>query len=127
MRRDIMQTSPSLRFVEKGMRVFDRERHEIGKVEWVQFGDDDPETPEVEASGPSARRDDDTLIDVVARAFTDDNVPDEVRDRLVQQGFVRIDADGLFQADRYVMPEQIDSVSGDGLMLNVTRDELIKH
>ena len=46
-----MQTSPSLRFVEKGMRVFDRERHEIGKVEWVQFGDDDPETPEVEAIG----------------------------------------------------------------------------
>lgn len=122
-----MQTSPSLRFVEKGMRVFDRERHEIGKVEWVQFGDDDPETPEVEASGPSARRDDDTLIDVIARAFSTDNVPEEIRERLVQQGFVRIDADGLFAADRYVMPEQIDSVSGEGMMLNVTKDELIKH
>lgn len=122
-----MQTSPSLRFVEKGMRVFDRERHEIGKVEWVQFGDDDPETPEVEASGPSARRDDDTLIDVIARAFSTDNVPEEIRERLVQQGFVRIDADGLFAADRYVMPEQIDSVSGDGMMLNVTKDELLKH
>lgn len=122
-----MQTSPSLRFVEKGMRVFDRERHEIGKVEWVQFGDDDPETPEVEASGPSTGRDDDTLIDVIARAFSTDNVPEEIRERLVQQGFVRIDADGLFAADRYVMPEQIDSVSGEGMMLNVTKDELIKH
>lgn len=122
-----MQTSPSLRFVEKGMRVFDRERHEIGKVEWVQFGDDDPETPEVEASGPSAGRDDDTLIDVIARAFSTDNVPEEIRERLVQQGLVRIDADGLFAADRYVMPEQIDSVSGDGMMLNVTKDELLKH
>ena len=122
-----MQTSPSLRFVEQGMRVFDREHHEIGKVEWVQFGDDDLETPEVEASGPSARRDDDSLVDVIARAFTDDNVPEEVRARLVQQGFVRIDADGLFAADRYVMPDQIDSVSGEGLMLNVSKDELLKH
>lgn len=122
-----MQTSSSLRFVEQGMRVFDREHHEIGKVEWVQFGDDDPETLEVEASGPRRGRDDDTLFDVIAKAFTSDNVPDELRDRLVHQGFVRIDADGLFQADRYVMPEQIDSVSGEGLTLNVTKDELIKH
>lgn len=122
-----MQTSSSLRFVEQGMRVFDREHHEIGKVDWVQFGDDDPETPEVEASGPSGRRDDATLIDVLARAFTADNVPEEVRDRLVHQGFVRIDADGLFAADRYVMPEQIASVSGDGMTLNVSKDQLIKH
>lgn len=121
-----MQTSASLRDVEQGMRVFDRERHEIGKVEWVQFGDDDPETPEVEAGGPSDRRDDDTLLDVIAKAFRTDDLPEEVRARLLHQGFVRIDADGLFAADRYVMPEQIDSVSGDGLMLNVTRDELMQ-
>lgn len=121
-----MQTSASLRDVEQGMRVFDRERHEIGKVEWVQFGDDDPETPEVEASGPSDRRDDDTLLDVIAKAFSTDDLPEEVRARLLHQGLVRIDADGLFAADRYVMPEQIDSVSDDGLMLNVTRDELMQ-
>ena len=122
-----MQTSSSLRFVEQGMRVFDREHHEIGKVDWVQFGDDDPETPEVEPSGPSGRRTDATLFDVLARAFTADNVPEEVRDRLLHQGFVRIDADGLFAADRYVMPEQIASVSGDGMTLNVSKDQLIKH
>jgi len=122
-----MQTSASLRFVEQGMRVFDREHHEIGKVEWVQFGDDDPDTLEVEASGPRRDRDDVNLFDVIAKAFTSDNVPDELRDRLVHQGFVRIDADGLFQADRYVMPDQIDSGSSDGMTLNVTKDELIKH
>lgn len=121
-----MQTSASLRDVEQGMRVFDRERHEIGKVEWVQFGDDSPETPEVEANGPADQRDDDTLLDVIARSFRTDDLPEEVRARLLHQGFVRIDADGLFAADRYVMPEQIDSVSGDRLMLNVTRDELMK-
>ncbi len=122
-----MQTSASLRFVEQGMRVFDRQHLEIGKVEWVQFGDDDPDTPEVEASGPSRRPSDNNLFDVIAKAFTSDNVPEELRDRLVHQGFVRIDADGLFQADRYVMPEQIASISGDEVTLNVTKNQLIKH
>ena len=49
------------------------------------------------------------------------------RQRLLLQGFVRIDANGLFAADRYVTPEQIASVSADGLMLNVSKDELVKH
>jgi hypothetical protein len=122
-----MQTASSLRFVEEGMKVFDRERHEIGKVEFVQFGDDDPDTPEVEASGISDLRErNDTLIDNIAEAFHPDDLPEEIKERLLHQGFVRLDADGLFAADRYITPEQIDSVSGDGLMLNVTKDELIK-
>jgi hypothetical protein len=122
-----MQSTTTLRFIEEGMRVFDRERHEIGKVEWVQFGDDDPETPEVEATGLSDMGDrNDTLIKNMAEAFRPDDLPDELRERLLHQGFVRIDADGLFAADRYVTPEQIDSVSPDGLMLNVSKDELVK-
>jgi len=123
-----MQSAPTLRFVEEGMKVFDRERHEIGKVEYVKFGDDDPDTPEVEAAAPNtldARNP--TLVDVIADAFGDDDLPEEIRDRLLQQGFVRIDANGIFAADRYVTPEQIDSVSGEGLMLNVSKDELVKH
>jgi hypothetical protein len=59
------------------------------------------------------------------RLVAEDHVVVE-RQRLLQQGFVRIDANGIFAADRYVTPEQIDSVTGDGLMLNVTKDELIK-
>jgi len=124
-----MQTENTLRFVEEGMKVFDRERHEIGKVEYVQFGDDDSETPEVEAAAPNTLdRHDRTLVGDIALGFTaSDDLPEEIRARLMVQGFVRIDANGLFAADRYVTPEQIDSVTGDGLMLNVTRDELIKH
>jgi hypothetical protein len=124
-----MQTAASLRFVEEGMKVFDRERHEIGKVEYVQFGDDDPSTPEVEAAAPNTLDTGrDTLLDNIAEAFApDDDIPDEIRAKLLQQGFVRIDANGIFAADRYVTPEQIASVSGDGLMLNVSKDELVKH
>jgi hypothetical protein len=66
------------------------------------------------------------LIHNFAKAFAVDEVPEELRERLINQGFVRIDANGLFAADRYITPQQIDSVSGDGLMLNVTKDELIK-
>ena len=123
-----MQTASSLKFIEEGMKVFDRERHEIGKVEYVQFGDDDPETPEVEAAAPNTLdQRNPTLLNVLADAFGDDDLPEEIRGRLLEQGFVRIDANGLFAADRYVTPEQIDSVSGEGLMLNVSKDELVKH
>ena len=123
-----MLTQGTLKFVEEGMKVFDRENNEIGKVEYVRFGDDDPDTPEVEAGGLSDTRDrDDTLADSIARAFSTDELPEELRKRLLHQGYVRLDANGLFAADRYITPSQIESVSGEGLMLNVTKDELIKH
>lgn len=123
-----MQTGTTLRNVEEGMKVFDRDQREIGKVEYVQFGDDDPETIEVESASPSRPPPRDSLLANIADVFSPgDEIPDEVRRKLLQQGFVRLDADGLFQADRYITPEQIDSVSGDGLTLNVTIDQLVKH
>ncbi len=123
-----MQTESTLRFIEEGMKVYDRERHEIGKVEYVRFGDADPTTPEVEAAAPNTLDDrNPTFVDILADAFGTDELPEEIRGKLLQQGFVRIDANGLFAADRYVTPEQISSVSSDGLMLNVTKDELVKH
>jgi hypothetical protein len=123
-----MLSQGTLRYVEEGMKVFDRENNEIGKVEYVRFGDDDPDTPEVEASGLSDLRDrDDSLVDNIAKAFATDELPEELRSRLLHQGYVRLDANGLFAADRYITPNQIASVSGDGLQLNVTREELIKH
>jgi hypothetical protein len=124
----IMQTTSSLRDIHQGMKVFDASNREIGKVDWVKFGDDDPETPQPEASGISpieeARRD--GLMENIADAFQLDDVPEEVREKLLHQGFVRIDVEGLFDADRYVVPEQIASVTGDALTLKVSKDELLK-
>lgn len=124
-----MQSASTLKFVEEGMKVFDSTHSQIGTVEYVMFGDDDPSTPEIESAGISDRRERrGSLIDNIADAFSvRDNIPDEIRERLIHQGFVRIDADGIFEADRYVTPQQIDSVSSDGLMLNVTKDQLVKH
>lgn len=122
-----MQTGNPLTRISEGMKVFDRLHHEIGRVERVRIGDDDPSTPEVEAAGPSEieeRRD--SVVDSLAEVFDPDDLPEAVRARLLQQGFLRIDSSGLFAADRYVMPEQIMSVSGDTVTLNVSKDELVK-
>jgi hypothetical protein len=122
-----METANLLPKVREGMKVFDRLHHEIGTVERVQMSDDNPATEEVEAATPGNLRErDDSLIDNIAEVFAPDELPEEVRERLFQQGFVRIDSAGLFAADRYVTPDQIMSVSCDALTLNVSKDELLK-
>lgn len=123
-----MVTRTSLRAVQEGMRVLDSSGNDIGKVEWVQFGDDDPETHEIEARGPSeARMVDGSLADRVASAFRADVLPDEVKARLLHQGFVRVDVPGLFAADRYVTPDQIEAVNAGQVILKVGKEKLVKH
>ena len=123
-----MHHADILRNVHAGMRVVDSASHVIGKVEWVKYGDDDPSTPEPEAAGISPIEDAEPadLLETIAEAFRADKLPDEIRERLLHQGFVRIDADGLFSADRYVTPEQIAQVSADTLTLRVSKAELLK-
>jgi hypothetical protein len=122
-----MQANIDLSQVHDGMKVYDADNKEIGKVDWVRFGEDDPATeePETVSGRPDLNRDT-SLLDVIAKAFTDDEVPDVVRDRLLMEGFVRIDSNGLFRADRYVEPSQIADISGDAIHLKVTRDQLVK-
>ena len=123
-----MHHADILRNVHAGMRVLDSAGRVIGTVEWVKYGDDDPSTPEPEASGISPIEDaePDSLLDTIADTFRIDELPTEIRERLLHQGFVRIDADGLFSADRYVTPEQIAQVSADTLTLKVSKAELLK-
>jgi hypothetical protein len=122
-----MDTGNFLAQVHEGMKVFDRQHHEIGKVERVQMSDDDPRTPEVEAATPgNLRQRDSSLIDNIADVFSPDRLPHDVQSRLMQQGFLRLDTKGLFAADRYILPDQIISVSNDEVMLNVSKDELLK-
>ena len=122
-----MQTN-LLRNVHEGMKVFDARHKEIGRVDWVQFGNDNPGTEDIEARTTEGVADerDDTLAENIIDAFRVDDLPEEIRQRLLMQGFVRIDAEGIFAADRYVLPEQIAMVSGDELMLKVEKDELVK-
>jgi hypothetical protein len=120
--------SDVLRSVHEGMKVVDSSRKEIGRVDWVQYGNDDPETLDVEARSTEGMEEPlaDTLVDNIVDAFRVDDLPEEIRQRLLMQGFVRIDAEGIFAADRYVLPEQIAGVADDELMLNVEKSELVK-
>jgi hypothetical protein len=128
---DSGQGHPLLRQIYEGMRVYDRTAGKIGTVEYVYLGeltdaDDEhgqrPATPSVIGSHERS------LIEDFARdvALTD-HVPDPLREQLLRHGFIRINSAGLFTADRYAKPEQIASVSDDGVTLRVSRDELIKH
>jgi hypothetical protein len=122
-----MQTDV-LRRVHEGMKVVDASRKEIGRVDWVQYGNDAPETRDVEARSTEGTEEPlaDTLVDNLVDAFRVDDLPEEIRQRLLMQGFVRIDAAGIFAADRYVLPEQIAGVADDELMLNVEKSELVR-
>lgn len=123
-----MDTGNFLAQVHEGMKVYDRLNNEIGKVDRVQISDDNPATEEVEAATPGTLHERDRgLIDNIAAVFSPDELPEEIRERLLQQGFVRIDSAGLFAADRYVLPDQILSVTDDAVTLNVSREELLKH
>lgn len=117
-----------LRDIHQGMKVYDSGNHEIGKVEWVQNGADNPSTPDLEATSTEGMEEPRRhgLLDDLADAFRTDDLPEEIRERLLMQGFVRIDAEGLFAADRYVTPDQIAGVSDDKLQLSVEKSALMK-
>lgn len=113
--------------IQIGMKVYDSLHKHIGKVDDFRAPenatDPDVEPADLDGADKPGRE---TIIQAVADAFTDDPIPEVLRDRLLTEGYVRLDADGLFAADRYILPEQIASATADGIVLNVEKDQLIK-
>lgn len=64
------------------------------------------------------------VADVFATGSGLDKVPDAIRRRLENEGFIVIDSKGFFASDRYATPGQIAQVERDRIVLNVARDEL---
>jgi hypothetical protein len=119
-----MQTLP--RDVYTGMRVIDANNNEIGKIDDFKFSENEEEPGVIPAELDAADREpDDSLMDDIARAFAPDDMPEELRERLLREGYIRLDTAGLFAADRYILPEQIVGTDGDALVLNVSKDELM--
>lgn len=121
--------STTLHEVKEGMRVCDRTGDDIGTVRQVFLGAVSDQAQE-RGSGPATAPDpgwrDASLIDNLAEALSpDDPLPEAVRGRLLRQGFIRIDTDGLFASDRYALADQITSVSDDCVRLSLAKDELI--
>lgn len=112
--------------IEVGMKVYDSELREIGKVDGLKYPEN-ATAPGIEpATVDAADRDDATLVDAVAEAFGREEVPEPLRSQLLRDGYVHLDTKGLFSSDRYILPEQIARMTGDGIQLNVTKDALIK-
>lgn len=118
--------------IHEGMEIYDRNDNHIGKVDFVYFGASSKEQLD-SGTGPAEPGEADTLdmrdnslVDMLAEAFRPDEVPEVFRERLLLSGFIRMDAAGIFAADRYVTPDQIAAVSGDRVQLSVDRDDLIK-
>lgn len=114
--------------IHNGMKVYDDSHDKVGTVNYVKYGDEDPTVPGAETATARAAvaEDRDTLVDDIAAVFRPDDLPEELRERLLRNGFIRIDAAGLFKSDRYVMPDQIESVSEDNVQLKISKSELIK-
>jgi hypothetical protein len=114
--------------IREGMTICDPAGNDIGTVDFVRLSDEDPATPgpEVVTADPLPRDTGNTLIGALADAFRTDDIPDTLRDRLLREGFIRVDVAGLFAADRYVMPDQIASVSGDKVTLAVDKESLMR-
>ena len=120
-----MQTLPNE--IYKGMKVFDSTQRHIGKVDDFRFSENE-ESPNLQPAELDAtdRRRDDSLAENIAEAFGADELPEVLRERLLREGYIRLDTAGLFAADRYILPDQIASTTADAVILNVSKDDLIR-
>ena len=120
-----MQTLPTE--IHKGMKVFDSTRRQIGTVDDFRFSEneDSPDLQPAELDATDRRRDG-SLVQNIAEAFGADELPEVLRDRLLREGYIRLDTAGLFAADRYILPDQIASTTDEAVILTISKDELIK-
>lgn len=127
---DMNQQHTILKTVREGMEVYDSQGDKIGTVDDLYFGASTDEQNKYgvgAATAPDPSLRDDTLVDNIAEGiFGADDLPEEMRARLVNHGYIRIDAANLFGSDRYALPEQIDRVQNDHVHLNVRRSQLLK-
>lgn len=107
--------------VKIGMDVYDRDDNLIGTVEDLRFAD----PAAAEGTSPTDARQA-SLIDNLADALWPQDMPEAQRSRLLQEGYILLDAKGILHSDRYIVPEQIASVSGDKITLKGHRDDLQK-
>jgi hypothetical protein len=114
------ETSPLGR-IREGMHVVDEAGNDVGRVEYVQMGDEGATTTagnEERSRGP---------LGVVAEAVggeREPDVPEPLRSRLVRSGYIKVDGPNLLDTDRYVSSEHVREVSGDRVRLDIRKDEM---
>lgn len=116
--------------IHKGMPIEDVDGVKIGSVEEVflgNLGDDlieskgaTADTPGLDLNGP------DNWVEGLASSLIDKELPEELAERLAHEGYILMDAAGIFTANRFVLPEQIAGVYDGTVRLRSKRDGLIK-
>ncbi len=137
-------TDTVLTQVQNGMKVYDRDGKEVGKVDGVYLGEVNDKVND-RGEGAATARDPSTsgpggaplppavptsqsYIGTTIPPASDldiDGLPEVVRNRLARLGFIRIGG-GILSSSRFALPDQIANVEGDRVNLNVTKGELIK-
>lgn len=117
--------------ISEGMPVYDREGEAVGIVKVVYLGGASEEAIErvlhPEKAPPAQQG------ETAWSAFDADNVPREMRARLMSQGYILIEGPDLTGVKRYIGPEQIEGVfaqeleggMNDVVRLRLTRGELL--
>ena len=121
-----MDTLP--RDIRIGMTVYDSAHHAIGKVEDFKFSEneDNPEVQPADIDGTDRKNGRESILTAIAEAFGAEEIPEALRDRLLREGYIRLDTKGLLAKDRFILPSQIESAFGDEITLNVDKDQLVK-
>lgn len=116
--------------IYEGMSVYDRDGDKIGTVRKVYLGtvsEAQDERGLGAATADTPEPEERSLVDDFFNVLAAVNpVPEPVRQRLLRQGFVRINTSGILTADRYVLPDQIEGVSDDSVSLRVPYEALMK-
>ena len=114
--------------ISTGMTVFDRNNEVVGTVEVVYFGG-----ASQEAIKKVLKSDEAADVTRDESAFDANEVPQEMRRRMMENGYVLIQGPDLSGARRYLTPEHIEEVFSEevegaftqAVRLRVTRDELL--
>ena len=116
--------------IYEGMAIYDHVGAKVGTVKEVYLGSvtaavDERGLGPATASEPGGTET--SLLEDFAKAVSPtEPLSEELRQRLLRRGFIRIDCTGIFAADRYATPEQIAQVSKDHVTLQVERNDLLK-
>jgi hypothetical protein len=113
--------------IEEGFTVRDATNTDVGSVKSFRFSDDIPGTSVSEAATPAGSTDTrprdivTSMIDVFA---DDTTMPQELRENLLQHGFIRV-RQGLLQSDLFATMDQVARVADNTVFLKAHKDDLV--
>ena len=119
--------------VSEGMIVYDRDGQVVGTVKTVYLGGASDEAiqrvlnPEKAPPTPAGEK--------VSTAFEADDIPKELRARLMKEGYIVVEGPDLTGTRGYLGPEHVEGIISqevedaltDVVRLRVTRDELLSN